>query len=307
MAVKTAQIFRLEWIHISGIREEDLDYLEQRFRFHQLDIRDCREGVQRPKLDIYASYLFMIFHFPLFNQETRRVSATTLNVFVGKNFLITLTSEPDEILDSYFTHFRSKKRSAVTYDSMKNSASYLLYKILDLRYRKSLPIVNEIGHYIPDVEEEVFTHRNKEATADLAIIRRNILTLRRILEPQIRMVDKIVHIKSSLISDKLSVYFDDVHDYLENIWSALESYRDTVDGLYDTNESLINQKTNEVIKTLTVISVALLPMTLVASIYGMNVKGLPFAEHPIGWVLVFIFLAATIILIITVSRKRNKI
>ncbi len=307
MPIKVAQVYRLKWIHISPIVKEDIGYLEQYFRFHPLDLRDCREGVQRPKLDVYRQYLFMIFHFPTFNEETRRVGITSTNVFLGKNYLITLSNEPDEILENYFEKLRKKSPRKFKYDALKNSSAYLLYKILDVRYRKSLPAINDVGRYLPEVEEEVYSNNNKDATQNLAIIRRNILNLRRIIEPQMKMVDRLVHMKSPLVSDKLSVYYDDVHDYLENMWAALENYRDTIDGLYSTNESLITQKTNEVIKTLTIISVALLPMTLVASIYGMNVDGLPFADHPIGLWLIFVVMGGIVAGSIYFAKRNNMI
>ncbi|MBU0598384.1 magnesium transporter CorA family protein [Patescibacteria group bacterium] len=306
MSLKTVAIFKLRWIHISPISDEDIGYLEQNFRFHNLDLKDCREGVQRPKLDIYKHYLFMIFHFPMFNKQTRRVGIQSLNVFLGEDYLITATNDRDHFLERYFNRFRKSGKRSLHYDPFKNNASYLLYKIIDIMYHRTLPVINEIGVYLSEVEEEVYSHKNKDATTNLSIIRRNILNLRRILEPQLKMVDRLVHMKASFFSEKLSVYYDDVHDYLENMWAALGNYKDTLDGLFNTNESFINQRTNEVIKTLTVISVALLPMTLVASIYGMNVTNLPLADHPIGiWVILFIL--ASIVLASIYFAKRKKI
>ena len=305
MPIKTLKIHRLKWINISSLSGEDVKYLEKKFRFHPLDLKDCLEGVQQPKMDVYRNYLFMIFHFPVFDSEKQRVSIRSLNVFLGKNFLITITSDSDELLGDLFSKMRKTAKRAIRHDPFKNNAGYLLYKIIDSRYHKSLPVINEMAHYLNEVEEEVYSNRNKEATANLAIIRRNILNLRSILEPQLKMVDKLVNIKNPALSDKLPVYFDDVHDYLANMWSALENYRDTIDSLYNTNESFINQKTNEVIKTLTIISVALLPMTLIASIYGMNVEGLPFAEHPIGLWLVFLLMAGIVFGTIYFARKND--
>ncbi len=305
MSLKAIKIYQLKWIHISPITDGDISHLEQHYRFHPLDINDCREGVQRPKLDVYRNYLFMIFHFPNFDKQTRRVGVQSLNVFLGKDFIITMTKEPDETLEKLFGRMKRTSRFGPRYDALKNSSAYTLYKILDMLYRRNLPMINDIGKYLSDVEEDVYSNRNKEATAQLAVIRRNIMNLRRQLEPQVKMVDRLVNLKRSLIPEKLSVYLDDVHDYMENMWSALEGYRDTLDGLYNTNESFINQKTNEVIKTLTVISVALLPMTLVASIYGMNVTGLPFANHPIGVWVVFFILAGIVLGSIYFARRKN--
>lgn len=294
MAIRIAKMLRFRWISICPITDEDIGYLEKHFRFHHLDLKDCYEGVQRPKLDIYKRYLFMIFHFPTFDERTRRVGIRSLNVFLGKNYIVTLSSQKDKYLQGYFFRATKQKRLNVQYHSLVNLSGYKLYKILDIEYRKNLHVINEIGRRLSEVEEEVFSEKNKQATKNLAIIRRNILNLRRILDPQIKMIDRLVNMKSSLIPESLSVYFDDVHDYLENMWSALDNYRDTIDGLYNTNESFINQKTNEVIKMLTVISVALLPVTLIASIYGMNVIGLPLANHPTGLWMVFLIMTGII-------------
>ncbi len=306
MPPKVVQLHKLRWIHINPITDGDIGYLEEHFPFHPLDLKDCREGVQRPKLDIYQEYLFMILHFPTFERQKRRVGILSLNVFLGKDYIITASSAPGDFLEDYFKNFRERAKDGATYDALENSPGYLLYKVLDNLFHEHLPVINDIGVSLNEVEEEVYSDSNKEATTNLAIIRRNILTLRRTLEPQLKMVDKLVHMRQPFFNEKLAVYFDDVHDYMENMWTALESYRDALDSLYNTNESLINQKTNEVIKTLTVISVALLPMTLVASIYGMNVEGLPFADHPIGvWVVFFIL--AGIVMGSIYFAKRNKI
>ncbi|MFA5134288.1 MAG: magnesium transporter CorA family protein [Patescibacteria group bacterium] len=307
MPIKFNKIYNLRWVHITDITDEDIEYLEENFKFHPLDIKDCREGVQRPKLDIYSGYLFMIYHFPIYDERTRRVHVSSLNVFLGIDYLITLTTEPDKSLNDYFARMQKKVKRGFKFDELKNNPAYLLYKIIDMRYRQSFSVINVVAEQLSVVEEEVYSSRNKAATTNLAIIRRNILNLRRLLEPQIKMIDRLVHLKGQLIPDRLSVYYDDVHDYIENTWAAFEGYRDTVDGLYSTNESMINQKTNEVIKTLTLISVALLPMTLVASIYGMNVEGLPFADHPIGLWVVFVLMGCIVLTSIYFARRNNMI
>jgi len=133
------------------------------------------------------------------------------------------------------------------------------------------------------------------------------MNFRSILDPQIIIIDKLVNIKKPFISKDLSVYFDDIHDYLEKTSVTLDNYYEIINGLHATNESMISLKTNEVIKTLTVISVALLPMTLLASIYGMNIKDLPFTDHPFGLWVIFGAMFIFILIAIYVSRKKNLI
>lgn len=305
MALKSLTMKKLRWIYISPITKKDLALLEKDFNFHPLDLKDCREGVQQPKIDIYKEYLFMIFHFPVFDKQTRRVGIRSLNIFIGNNFIITLTNNKIKFLDEYYAKLERLVKERLSFDPLKNNSSYMLYKIIDQLFHKHLPAINDIGYYISDVEEEVYSDKNKEATRNLAIIRRNILNLRRLLAPQLKILDRLVDLRATFIPEKLSVYYDDVDDYLENMWSTLESYGDALDSLYNTNESLINQKTNEVIKTLTIISVALLPMTLVASIYGMNVTGLPFANHPIGLWVIFVLMGAIVLGSIYLAKKNK--
>lgn len=307
MAQHIARLPNLTWVHISPILEEDIGYLEKNYKFHHLDIKDCREGVQRPKIDIYQKYIFAIFHFPIYNKKKKRVNVKSLNVFLGHDFLITLSPERDRFLESFSLKARQRTSKKISQDILKNNAAFLLYKILDALYKKYLPLVNKIGNQISNIEEEVFSGKNKAANLNLAIRRRNILNIRRILEPQLKILDKLVHMNSEVIPDNLSTYFDDIDDYIENMWSALENHRQTVDGLYVTNESFINQKTNEVIKALTIISVALLPLTLIASIYGMNVDGLPFADHPIGLWIIFFLMGVMVAGSIYFAKKNDMI
>ncbi|XOU94034.1 MAG: magnesium transporter CorA family protein [Candidatus Kerfeldbacteria bacterium] len=307
MARQVANLPKLNWVHISPVTGEDIGFLEKNYKFHHLDLKDCREGVQRPKIDIYKDYLFIIFHFPIYNKKTKKVNIKPLNVFLGRNFLITLSGDKDRFLENLILRTRKKINKKISQDILDGSSGYLLYKILDVLFRKTLPVVNKIGNQLAVVEHEVYTGKNKEATRDLAISRRNILNLRRILDPQLKIMDKIVEMRNDFLTEVLSTYFDDVDDYIENMWSALDNYREVVDGLYNTNESFINQKTNQVIQVLTIISVALLPLTLIASIYGMNVTGLPFANHPIGIWIIFIVMGGMVAGSIYFAKKNKMI
>jgi len=305
MAKKIATMERLRWVHINPITEEDIGFLNKEFKFHHLDLSDCRQGSQRPKMDVYRHYLFMILHFPTFNNDRRRVGIKSLNVFVGRNYLVTMTNDSIALLDEYFSKTEKKIIDSRNKSPLQGNSSFLLYKLIDILYRKTLPVINELGQYLNNTEEEVFSGQNKEATRDLAVVRRNVLNMRRILEPQLKMMDRLVNMKTVVYSEKLSVYYDDVHDYMENMWAILGTFQDTINGLYSTNESMVNQKTNEVIKMLTLISVALLPLTLIASIYGMNVEGLPFADHPIGLWIIFVLMASIVWAAIYIARKNK--
>lgn len=300
-------INNITWQNIEKTSAKDIQYLAEHFKFHPLDLQDCYDTSQRPKIDVYPSYLFIVFHFPYYDPKRRRVYAQELNVFVGRGYLVTLANEPIPLLTEYFQELMEKSGRKPKFDRLKNSSGYLLYKILDLLFGNSARILDTLNQLIVDAEEEVYSDDTKEAAKNIGIIRRNIMNLRRLMQPQVRIVGQLVTIDRPFLSKALAVYFDDIHDILERMWSGIETYKENIDGLHNTNESLINQKTSEVVKLLTLISVAFLPLTLLTGIYGMNIKGLPFVDHPSG---VFLFFGVALILVgalIQFSRRKDLI
>ena len=142
---------------------------------------------------------------------------------------------------------------------------------------------------------------------ELARHRRNILNFRRIIDPQRYLVANLSHTRKSFLNEEMSLYFDNVNDYLSKLWSIVEAYKDTLNGLHVTVESLVNQRTNKLISSLTVISVSLLPLTLLSGIYGMNIDRLPFAHQPIFVWGIFVALGLFILLLITIMRRQRRI
>ncbi|MFC1687027.1 magnesium transporter CorA family protein [Patescibacteria group bacterium] len=307
MARKEIKFHKLTWVHVDKMSEEDARVIKRRFRFHQLDLNDCIEPVQRPKLDTYRPYFFLVVHLPQYDAENKKIIMQQLNVFVGKHYVVTATQEDIPALAKYWNSYVRKSKRHLPYDNLKNNAGYLLYKILDVTFRQATSVIDSFGKKISDIEDRVYADENNAAVRGIARIRRDIFTLKQMLEPQVRIVGQLVSLKESFISSELAVYFDDVQDYLEKLWSSVLIYKDTVDGLHNTNESMISLRTNEVIKMLTVVSVALLPLTLLTGIYGMNVQGLPFAGSPLGIVIIFAILLGIIIGIIVFSKRRNLI
>lgn len=187
---------------------------------------------------------------------------------------------------------------------MSQGPGYLLYRLLEVLYRQSDSVVNNIGKRIRSAEKDVFEESKNMARA-LADIRRHVLNFRAIIDPQRMVITQLAHINRSYISKDLSVYYDDISDYLNKLWLISSSYYELIRGLHDTNESLISHRTNQVIKMLTVFSVALLPLTLLSGIYGMNIEGLPWAHRPeIVWLLYGGLLVVIVITIVYFRKKK---
>ncbi len=304
MAVKTLKQKGLTWVNIDKMDEESFNYLKTNFKFHHLDYEDLRGGKQTPKIDIYKNYLFLILHIPQWKNSTHSINNAELGFFIGEGYLITIQHGHSKLMKNFF--YRCMKNPTVKKNWMDKGSGYLMYKIIDALFHDTQPIIENIGKQIFKLEENIFKgEQDSETVKQLAIYRRNILRFRRIIDPQRYLISNLSHIRKNFLDENLSIYFDDINDYLSKIWSITDTYKDTIDGLHVTVDSLMNHKTNKTINALTVISVALMPLTLFSGIYGMNVTGLPHAEDPIWVWLMFLGLAAIIVLILIILKKRK--
>jgi len=257
-----------------------------------------------PKIDVYKNYLFLILQFPSWDPVTQTVLPFEVDFFIGDNFLITVQHQRSKDVKTCF--YRCMKNRRVKKEWMGNTSGYLLYRLIDALYHNSRPILNNLGKRISVMEQDVFNGEpDTKIIRQLAMHRRNVLGFRRIIDPQRYLVSNLSHTRKTFLNESTSLYFDDINDYLNKLWAIVDNYQDTVHGLHVTVESLINQRTNKVISSLTVISVSLLPLTLLSGIYGMNIDNLPFSHYP-RWVwMIFAGLALFIIgVIVTMKRKR---
>jgi len=269
----------LIWIDIEDPSKKRMDFLLTAFNFHPLDIEDCLSIIERPKLDEYDDYFFLVTHVPLFAKQTRRLVPFTVNIFIGRNFLVTV-------------HHGACKPIQNTYDSIVSKQSVLtkgsgqlLHKVLDSLIDYSFPILNKIYRNIRNVEDSIFKNVSSKNVKDILLIRTNILTFRNIIFPQKKLF-KTLEIKDmDFLVDELEVYFSDLVDHIEKIWDTLENYKELIEGIHDANQSLLSNKINDIMRILTIFSVVILPLTLITGIYGMNV-GLPMESSPLAFTII---------------------
>src|SRR5215213_5465758 len=262
----------LRWINIERPGPLEQGWLEDRFPFHPLDYEDVRSRNQRPKIDEYEEYLFIVLHFPVFDKAIGRLNTGELDVFVGPDYLITLPNVPLQPVEYLFERCRSNDQ--VRDELFSKGAGYLLYRVVDSAFDYCFPMLRKIGNKLDRLEEEIFEGRSQEVVRDISNVKQEIINFRKIIRPQRPVLRDLERTKTRYMADDLEIYFDDIIDASERIWDMLENYKEVVEALEDTNESVISHRVNNVLRVLTVISVVLLPLTLLASIWGMNV-GLP--------------------------------
>jgi magnesium transporter len=292
----------LRWINIERPRPVDLAWLGERFDFHPLDYEDVLSRNQRPKVDEYDEYLFIVLHFPRYDKKVSRLNAAELDLFVGPDYLITIPNEPLQPVEYLFERCRASEDLRESLFS--KGPGYLLYKIVDDCVDASFPMLAKIGNKLERIEEEIFEGNSEDVVRDLSNVKQEIINFRKIVRPQRPAFRDLERNKARYIAEDLDIYFDDIVDASERVWDMLENYKEVSEGLESTNESALAHRTNATFRVLTAISVIVLPLTLVASIWGMNV-GVPGQGSRTAFWLIMGSMLALLVGMVAYFRRRG--
>jgi magnesium transporter len=270
--VEVVEAEGLRWINIERPRQIDRAWLEEHFDFHPLDYEDVFSRNQRPKVDEYEGYLFVVLHFPVFDKRVNRLNGAEVDIFVGPDFIITLPNEGLQPLQYLFDRCRTNED--IREDMFSKGAGYLLYKVVDACVDASFPMLRKMGLKLERLEQAIFEEEaNREIVRDLSNAKQEIINFRKIVRPQ-RVALKDLERTKRYVTGELDIYFDDINDASERVWDMLENFKEVIEGLENTNEAVLSHRLNDSIRVLTAFSVIMLPLTLIASILGMNV-GVP--------------------------------
>jgi len=301
--IKTITQGNLVWHDIVNPTEKSVEFLSKKYKFHHLDLEDCLSNIQRPKIDEYDKYMFIVLHFPYYDKVTNSIQTDEINIFIGNAYVITL-SPGNRVLNGLFN--RIKRSTTLKKKYMGSSSGYLLYTIIDEMFAACFPLLDTLSEEIKDIESVVFELENpKDMLKDILSLKKDIINFRRIIIPQRMIVPQLEHKNKKFLSEDLDVYFDNVVDKVEKIYNNLETLSEIVTSLNQTNESILSHNTNNVIRVLTVFSVVMLPLTVITGFYGMNVVGLPAAQHPLAaFIVIGILLGVVISMLVFFKFKR---
>jgi magnesium transporter len=276
----------LTWLHLDSPDAEAAEALAARFGWHPLDVEDVLSKRQRPKVDEYVDegYLFAVLHFPVWDPSIQRLNAGELDVFIGRDYLVTLPAV--ELLPVTHLFQRLERDEERREELFSKGSGRLLYEVLDDLFDYCFPILDKIGTKLDSIEDAIFEGRSEEVVRDISNVKQEIISYRKIIKPErptLRLLER--HVERFLPED-LELYFDDIVDASERIWDYLDNYKEVVEALEDTNESVISHRQNDILRVLTIFSVVMLPLTLVTGLFGMNVNFPGFGSTWLFWVIV---------------------
>jgi len=299
--IKNIKNDSLTWYHIINPGDNDFLFLTNNFDFHPLDIEDCRSKTQRPKIDIYEDYYFLILHFPLQSSTNKNLITKEIKIFWSEKYVITICHAKG-VIDELFN--KTKENSELQVNLFKSSSDSLLYKILELLLIDALTLFNSVGEEVELINKQLFNKRAEKTIEKISITRKNIIFLDTIFKPQLRLFKKLESGVIKGYADDMEEYWGNILDYYQKLWDMVEDYKEIIEGLSKTFDSLQTNKINEIMKILTIFSSIMLPLTFVTGLYGMNIV-LPFQSHQNSFLIVCGMLAAVIISLLVFFKKRK--
>ena len=294
----------LRWVNIEWPGSLERTWLEEHFEFHALDLEDVLSRNQRPKIDVYDDYLFIVLHFPIFDPAAGRLGTGELDLFVGPGYVVTIPNLPLQPVEYLFERCRAKEE--LREQLFSRGSGYLLYRLVDDCFDYCFPMLRKIGNKLDALEDDIFEGRAEEVVRDISNVKQEIINFRKVIRPQRPVLRDLEKVKQRYLATDLDleIYFDDIVDAHERIWDMLENYKEVVEALEETNESLISHRLNDILRVLTSISVVILPLTLIASVMGMN-SWVPGEHNEAGFFVVLLVMAVILVGMVVYFRRRK--
>lgn len=267
------------WINIQGIRDPKMmEALGKHFGLHPLVQEDILHVGQRSKLDDYKNTLFLVMRIFFYNAAEHTVEDEQVSLILGSNYVLSFVEGRRDIFDV----IRDRARSP--HSRMRSSgADYLFYALIDCIVDHHYVVLEKIENLVDTIDDEVFNHPNPKTMHKIQKLKRQITTLRKGVWPLREVISQLRRTDSDLIAESTKVFLHDVYDHTIQAIETIENFRDIVSGMLEVYLSNISNRMNEIMKVLTVVSTTFVPLTFIASIYGMNFEFMPELHAPYGY------------------------
>lgn len=291
----------VKWVNIQGLHQIDIiERIGKEFGLHPLMLEDILNTSQRPKLDDYDDYLFVVLRMLYYDENKYEVTMEQISLVLVDNYVISFQEFPGDTFNNL------KERIKIGKGSLRKSGpDYLLYALVDSIVDSYFTVLEQIGDDTEEIEQKLMEDPSKQVLKDIYRLKREMISLNNSVWPLRELVNGLIRIESPLINKSTIVYIRDVYDHIIQVIDIIESYRDMISGMLDTYLSSISNKTNDVMKVLTIFSTIFIPLSFLAGIYGMNFKNMPELELNWGYSAFWLLTAAIVLLMLRYFRKKK--
>ncbi len=285
-SIESCFVFRdkptVTWINIDGIHQaEIIEKMGACYNLHPLVLEDIQNTEQRPKIESYTDYLYLVLKMLYFDEVANAVSTEQISLIVGGNYVI---SFQEGLEGDIFGHLRERLRNEKG-RARKLGADYLVYSLIDAIIDNYFVILEKLGEKIELLEDRLVTNPTTTILHDIHYLKREMIYLRKAVWPLREVISILSRSDSAIVQESTRIYLRDVYDHTIQVIDSVESYRDMVSGMLDIYLSSVSNRMNAVMKVLTIIATIFMPLTFIAGVYGMNFKHMPGLEWPYGYLM----------------------
>ena len=267
----------LRWVDLTNPSADELEQIGRAFGFHSLALDDCRTLDQRPKLAPYSDHLFVVMHRLAVELMPPRARGQELHAFIGQRYLVTVHEEELSELEHVFERLEHEP------ELMRRGPDFWYYLIADRIVNSSYAELELLAQAVEDTEEQVLHGAQNEMVNRIFALKRQLAVARRLVSPERELFASLAKWGAPLIQEQTAVYYRSVYDELVRAVESIESHRELLSNALDAHFSAVSQRTNEIMKHLTLLSSIFLPLTFVTGFFGMNFEHLPFASDALMW------------------------
>jgi magnesium transporter len=279
----------LVWVDVAQAQADDIAWLEHTFGFHPLALEDVTLRHQRPKIDEYPGYYFVVLYAARVNAEAQRIVDDELQFFWGEKYLVTIHQEPFPEIDDLATRAKAGTLVPIVGATSRPLAVVdLVYRLVDAVVDGYFPAVDALIEWSEDLEQAMFSRpRSQETLRSIFALKKDLLRLRKTIAPSREVVNVLLRHDQALFGDEFFPYFQDVYDHTVRVIDSLDTYRDLLSSSLDTYLSIVSNDVNQTVKQMTAVTAILMVSALIASIYGMNFDVMPELHwhYGYGWAL----------------------
>ncbi|HEX2093594.1 MAG TPA: magnesium/cobalt transporter CorA [Longimicrobiaceae bacterium] len=270
---KTEEII---WLDIVSPGEAEAHFLRHDLGFHPLAVEDCVRGRQRPKVDRYSGYFFMVLYAARINPDRQRMALTELHVFVGERFVVTVHDQRVDVLTEVLARWRAAPgRLADT--------GALAHALLDNIVDEYFPVLDHFSERVEDVEEAMLTGTEEERMQSVLSLRRELTLFRKVVAPERDLLTRLLRRDLPFLRPELLPYFQDVHDHVMRVTEEIDSMRELLAAAVDAYLSAASNRLNQTMRVMAAWSIILMAMAWIAGVYGMNFDRMPELHWRLGY------------------------
>jgi len=289
------------WINLDGIHQVDsIEKIGKHFKIHPLVLEDIMNTGQRPKMEDFNNYLFLVLKMLSYDEEENETKTEQVSLILSSNYVISFQESEGDVFDPIRERIRTDRGRI-----RKMGVDYLAYSLIDAIVDNYFMVLEKIGEKIEDIEDELVKNPTPEVLHTIHRLKRELIFLRKSVWPLREVISRLERWESPLIDKSIDIYLRDVYDHTIQVIDALETFRDMLSGMLDIYLSSVSNRMNEVMKVLTIIATIFIPLTLVAGIYGMNFKYMPELDWVWGYPMVYtVMLAVSAVMLVYFRRKK---